>query len=215
MMVSLSGRVSNLRLLILSTFVLALQIGCAPRNSSGDGPVPQFGKFDFQIASGAARLSAVFPLLEIPTGATIPLTGLGNSYIEVGPDFESGGALFVANISLADLLRNPDSFPRVGLPDGRPIPGTRLGSLPGRAVNLPAFGTSLLYSDRDLFGLFLPIDLGNLPVNITTRMRDAEGNIIGMLTAVAKGGASGASGALFLFPIEGTSAQRILLSSLK
>jgi hypothetical protein len=45
-------------------------------------------------------------------------------------------------------------------------------------------------------------------------MRDAQGNIVGVLTAVAKGSKNGASGALFLFPVDGGQSQKMLIANL-
>lgn len=202
-----------LRFLLVVTPLLFLQTGCGTKNSTGNGQVEEIGKFDFNITGGRASLSVAFPKLTIDAGTRIPLRGLSaNSYIELGPDFESGGLLFVASVALTDLANN-NSLQSLGLPDGRLIPGTRSGVLPARVVGLPLFGNSLFYQGGDVFGLFLPIDLGALPVNITTRMRDQAGNIVGVLTAVAKGAKNGVSGALFLFPVENTLSEKVLLAS--
>jgi hypothetical protein len=202
------------RLLVLLGAILCLQTGCAPKNSSGDANVPGMGSFNFAIADGRAQLAVAFTALKIDAGARILIPGLKESYVEIGPDFESGGALFVTSVSISELFRNTSGLTNFGLTDGRSIPGVRAGFLPGRVVQLPLFGNSLFYQGLDLFGVFLPVDFGAFPLNVTTRMRDAQGNIVGVLTAVAKGSKNGASGALFLFPVDGGQSQKMLIANL-
>ncbi len=199
----------------LTLTVLFLQTGCGSRSSDGNGEVDAIGEFSFDIAGDRASLAVIFPLLEIDAGARVPLRGLGDSYVELSPDFDSGVTVFAASMDIAELFRNRGGLLNFGLPDGRPLPGVRVGSLPAQVVQLPLFGNSLLYRGSDIFGMFLPIDLGPLPLNITTRMRDQNGNIVGVLTAVAKFGNDSSSGALFLFPVEGSRSERNLVASLR
>ena len=209
------GSVSIIRLVAIVVALLFLQTGCAPKNSSGDSEIPGVGKFDFTIIDGRANFAVVFSALKIDAGARLVIPGMPQSYIELSPDFESGGMLFVTSVAIAELFKNNSGLPNLGLPDGRPIPGTREGFLPARVVQLPVFGTSVFYQGRDIFGIFVPIEFGPLPVNITTRMRDEMGNLLGVITAVAKGAKQQVSGALFLFPVEGSSSQKMLLASVK
>lgn len=216
MVMGLRGqRAAYIRALLLILPLLFLQTSCASRNSDGSGGVDGIGDFSFDIAGGQASLAVVFPLLEVDAGARIPIQGLGESFIEIGPDFESGGTIFSSSIDIEALFRNRGGLLNFGLPDGRPIPGIRSGGLPAQVVQLPLFGNSLLYRGADIFGMFLPIDLGPLPLNVTTRMRDQNGNIVGVLTAVAKNGNDSVSGALFLFPIEGSRSERNLIAALR
>lgn len=210
-----SNRARYIRAFLLILPLLFLQTSCASRNSDGSGGVEAIGDFAFDISGGNASLAVIFPLLEIDAGARIPLRGLADSYVEIGPDFESGGTIFSASIAVEALFRNRGGLLNFGLPDGRPLPGIRSGGLPAQVVQLPLFGNSLLYRGSDIFGMFLPIDLGPLPLNVTTRMRDQNGNIVGVLTAVAKAGSNSTSGALFLFPIEGSRSERNLIASLR
>ncbi len=187
--------------LLLTTALLVSACG-NDRSSSGDGSVDGVGGFQFSIESGSARLSVAFTGLNIDNGVRVPIFGRGESYIEIGPDFESGGSLFVAHASLKEIFGNRKNLLKWGLPDGRPIPGIRSRYLPARVLKLPLFGNSLLYQGKDIFGIFLPVSLPLHGINISVKMRDQFGNLLGVFTAVAKAGDETSSGALFLFPVD-------------
>ena len=187
-----------------------LLIGCGNKNSSGEGNIDGVSKYNFTISAGRAVLSVVFDNLPIDAGARIPLQRPAGAFIEIGPDFNSGGTLFVISTPLASVMQGNGDLMQVGLPDGRAIPGVRGGVLGAIAVNLPLFGVSYLYMGVDVFGLFLPIKLPNVPVMITTRMRDERGNLIGVIVGIPKGSKGEISGVLFLFPVEGTGAARTI-----
>jgi hypothetical protein len=89
------------------------------------------------------------------------------------------------------------------------------GVLPATALALPALGTTILYMGRDVFGLFFPINLGQLPVTVSVKIRDQKGNLVGTVFAIPKGFlglGNGISGVLFLFPVEGSAAANNLFS---
>ena len=189
---------------------------CGSKEGGGEaGEVPGVGDFFFSMERGRAVLSVVFTKLNVDAGLQVPLGSIRNSYIELSPDFESGGMLFQVSVSIRHLLFHGDNLPQLGLPDGRFIPHIRSGSLPGRVVDIPVFSWGVLYQAEDIFGLFLPVNLDPLPLNVTVRMRDAFGNLLGVFTAVARGKEEHVSGVLFLFPVEGSTGERELLRSLR
>lgn len=209
----------NIRMLSRGThFVLAacfaglMLTGCGSRSASGDGIAGVVSKYQFNIKDGRAILSVTFPSAGIEAGARIPLTRPSGAFIELTPDFESGGTLFVLSTPLASLGGN--GLPVIGLPDGRPLPGVRNGRLPATAANLPVFGSTYMYMGSDVFGLFIPFGLGSLPLTVTVRIRDDKGNLLGTLAAIPKGSTGAVSGILFLFPMEGTAAATNLFKSL-
>lgn len=177
---------------------------CGQYSGSGDGNIEGVSKYSFTVANGRATLAVVFDKLKIDAGVRIPLQRPADGYIEMGPDFNSGGTLFVISAPLASLLGGNGDLLQVGLPDGRPIPGVYNGVIGAVAVKLPLFGISYLYLGSDVYGIFLPLELPNVPVIVTTKMRDEKGNIIGIISGIPKGSKGQISGVLFLFPVEGS-----------
>lgn len=198
----------------LGLISLVVLVGCGSKEVEGDGSIDGISKYRFSVQEGRASLSVVFEKLTIDAGLRIPLARPEGAFVELGPDFESGGALFVISTPLTSLLANNGDLPLVGLPDGRPLPGVREGVLGAIAVNLPVLGITYLYMAEDVFGIFLPVELPNLPVMVTTRIRDEKGNLLGVLVGIPKNSSSQISGALFLFPVEGSVSSRHLEVSL-
>lgn len=196
---------------IIAVFILSISLtACGTRLASGLA-VPGVKNYEFSIQNGQARLSVVFPSFNIDAGARIPLGKPAGAFVELSPDFESGGMLFIISAPLASLL-NGGGLPTMGLPDGRALPGVRGGVLPATGLALPAIGTTILYMGRDVFGLFIPVNLGSLPLTVTVKIRDQQGNLMGTVAAIPKGFTGRISGVLFLFPIEGTAAASALYS---
>jgi len=182
---------------------------CGQGSSSGNPGIEGVNRYDFSFGGGQARLSIVFASLHLDAGATIPLSKPAGSTIQLGPDFSSGGTLFVISVPLAGLINNDTTgMPLLGLPDGRAIPDVVRGAITGSVVDLPLFGISFLYTGKDVFGLFLPIDLPKTTVGVRVRMRDELGNILGYIYGIPKANAKQVSGVLVLVPIDGGSAMR-------
>lgn len=181
----------------------AMLAACGSVSLAGETAVRGLGKYDLTIANGYATLSMVFEDLQADVGARIPLQRPANAFIEIGPDFSSAGTLFKLTVPLASLYQGGSELPLTGLPDGRPIPHIRSGLLGATSVNLPLFGTTYLYLAQDVFGIFIPVELPNVPVMVTTRIRDEGGNVLGALVGIPKGRTGWISGILFLFPMDG------------
>lgn len=197
------GKRGLIRLVV--TVMLGLNLAaCGPTSAKGGSSgINGLGGYKLDIANGYARLSIVFENLQADVGARIPLQRPANAYIEIGPDFNSNGTLFVITVPAASLFQGTDGLPLAGLPDGRPIPYIRNGLLGATQVNLPLFGTTYLYLAADVFGIFIPVNLPDVPVMVTTRIRDEGGNVLGALVGIPKGRTGWISGILFLFPIDG------------
>jgi hypothetical protein len=188
-------------LLSLGLVILTLS-GCA-RKADGDMPIDGLGTFQYSVVNGTASLSVVFEKLHVDAGARIPIQQLEGAFVELAPDFQSGGTIFKVAVPLMSLFHGSENLPVVGLPDGRPIPGVRDGALGAFAMNLPVIGPTYFYQGADAFGLFFALDLPNLPVMVSSNIRDEKGNIIGVIYGVPRGTKGTVSGVLFLFPLEG------------
>jgi hypothetical protein len=197
-------------LLLIASFLLSSLTGCGKKSASGDASsIDGVKKYDFQIKDGRATLVVTLADVHMDAGARIPLTRPAGAFIEIGPDFASGGSFFMISTPLMSLTNN-SGLPMVGLPDGRPLPGIVAGAVQGTAVQLPIFGYTYLYMGDDVFGLFIPLELGKLPVTVKLSIRDEMGNLLGMLFGIPRGNTGHVSGLLFLFPMEGTSTAKNL-----
>lgn len=196
-----------LSLLVCMQLFLA---GCGDKSADGDAGIDGLGKFHFGISSGRAVLSVVFENLVIDAGARIPLTRPEGAFVELSPDFNSAGMLFVFSVPLASLIKGNGDLPQFGLPDGRPLPGVTNGVLGAMALSLPVLGNTFLYLGADAFGIFFPLRLPNLPAMVRTNIRDEKGNILGVIFGIPEGSSGSISGIFFLFPVEGSSSMRFL-----
>lgn len=189
-------------------------MSCGKRSSSGSPGVEGVKNYTFNYGGGNARLSILFANLKIDGGAVIPLSQPAGATIEIGPDFMSEGTLFVITVPLSSLAGNTGGLPLLGLPDGRPIPDVVTGSVNGSVVNLPLFGPSFLYMGKDVFGLFLPVNLPNTFAIVRVKMKDEAGNLLGAFYGIPKMGSKTISGVLVLIPVEGSGASKTLARNL-
>lgn len=198
----LRGMIASWAMIVVA---LLSVVGC--KNGSGNPGIEGVSQYDFRFVSGNIRFSIVFSNLKMDAGAVIPLARPRGATIELGPDFTSGGTLFVVSAPIASLINaDTNGLPLLALPDGRAIPDVVAGSLTGAAVTLPLFGLSYIYIGKDVFGLFLPINLPKTNFIVRVRMHDEANNTLGLFYAIPKSKAREISGVLALLPVEGGSA---------
>lgn len=176
--------------------------GCGNKSVGGDAGIKGVGDFQFSVSSGNARLSVALETLRIEAGARVPLAQPAGAYIEMGPDFKSGGTLLVLSVPLSSLMKDYSNLPQVGLPDGRALPGVRQGALGAVAFELPAIGLTYFYLSGDAYGIFFPVSLPEVPVLVSSKVKDERGNLLGVIWGVPKSGKNQLSGVLFLFPVD-------------
>lgn len=191
--------------LIISLLLAAALLfpGCGKKEAGGDSGIKGVGDFHFAVLNGEASLSVVFENLAIDAGARIPIQTPAGAYIELGPDFLTGGTLLKLSVPLSSLMKDYSNLPQVGLPDGRVLPGVREGALGAVAFELPAIGLTYFYLSGDAYGVFFPVSLPEVPVLVSSKIKDEKGNLLGVIWGVPKDGSKRQSGVLFLFPIDG------------
>lgn len=128
-----------------------------------------------------------------------------NSYVEVGPDFESGGTLIVFGISLQDVFHGGvEQLDPMTLPGGRPLPGIASGMLPAAAFTIKQWANMSLYLGPDVFGLFVPIKYGNdVPSAILTWRYYVGDKRVGNLSFVGPDNTGENSGVLLMLDLKG------------
>jgi len=191
----------NIFCLALAAAALLLP-GCGKKTVSGLAGIKGVGDFQFSVASGNARLSVVLETVVVEGGVRVPIAQPAGSYVEMGPDFQSGGTLLVLSVPLSSLMKDYTGLPAVGLPDGRPLPGVREGVLGAVAFELPVIGLTYFYLSNDAYGVFFPVALPQVPVLVSSKIKDERGNLLGVIWGVPSGGKNSVSGVLFLFPVD-------------
>ena len=149
-------------------------------------------------------ITAVFENLEIMGGLRYAVPKYPNSYLELGPDFESDGALLSIAISLQDL--GSGSLTKLDpqtLPGGRPIPGIRGGKLPSVAFSIEELNNIHIYAGNSFLGVFLPMDSIDIQYLILTyRFHLKNGTRAGNISIIGQDHNGENSGALLLLKLK-------------
>ena len=152
---------------------------------------------DVEYDSEFIYITALFDNLQVLGGLRYVIPKYPNSYLEVGPDFESNGTLMSIAIAFKDLgsgkLNNLD--PQT-LPGGRPLPGIRGGKLPSIAFSIEKFNNIHIYAGNKFLGVFLPmpsLDIDHLILtyrfNLDNGTRAGNFSIVGQDKNGENGGA--------------------------
>lgn len=106
-------------------------------------------------------ISAVFENVQLDGGLRYNIPKFKYSFIEISPDLESNGTLMQVSVSLKDVIDGGlDSLDPQKLPGGRNLPGVSSGSLPAVAFSIEKFRNMSFYVGKDVFGVFLPANVG-------------------------------------------------------
>ena len=110
------------------------------------------------VEDGYMSISSVFHNIELLGGLRYSIPKYPNSYLEIGPDFETEGTLLSIHIAFSDLGSNDlEKLDPQTLPGGRPLPGVRSGRLPAIAFKVEKFNNIHIYAGNSFFGIFLPM----------------------------------------------------------
>ncbi len=119
-----------------------------------------------------------------------------DSYVDLSGDAATGGAHMSFVVSINGLLKGlGNSVDPLKLPGGRLLPGVASGALPAVAFSIEKFKNITFYIGKDVFGFFVPFDVGfdaNIASfryyigskrggNISLVGRDTEGSNSGIL----------------------------------
>ncbi|WP_417334833.1 hypothetical protein [Halobacteriovorax marinus] len=114
-----------------------------------------------QLLQDNLMISMVLENVVLDGGLRYNIPKYPNSYIEISPDLQSSGTLLSVSVSLDDVFDD-----RLGnldpqrLPGGRALPGVAGGQLPAVAFSIEKFHNMSLYVGPEVFGIFVPADLG-------------------------------------------------------
>lgn len=151
----------------LRTFSLGLSLtallgftSCGSDNSSNieipgvDGP-------KVSLLQDKMIVSMTFEAIELDGGLRYSIPRYPNSWLEIAPDLETNGTNMTMSLAISDILNSdlllldPQS-----LPGGRALPGVRTGALPSVAFSVENFNNMSFYVGPEVFGFFIPANLG-------------------------------------------------------
>jgi hypothetical protein len=115
------------------------------------------------VVNDGLLVTMIFEQIAIDGGLRYEIPEYQESYVEVGPDLQSGGTLMSIFVSFADVFDNDGylkSLDPQALPGGRPIPGLASGTLPAVAFSIPEFNNIAFYLGNDIYAIFVPVKLG-------------------------------------------------------
>lgn len=194
--------------LIAMSLIAMTAAGCGKGNGKNvqiDGVKgPDFNIIYADGKPSMASLSMKFLNMNVDGGLRIQIPHTDNSYLELGPDFETNGTLLALYLDLKDmkfLSNNGLQFldPKT-LPGGRPLPGVSSGTMPAVALEIQKLLDMTVYVGPKAIGLFIPVRLGNNNAILTFRFYDTKGNSVGNLSLVGADSEGKHDGIFILFP---------------
>ena len=136
-----------------------------------------------------------------------------NSFIELGPDFESAGTLLAVSVSLKDVFAHIDAgltlLDPQRLPGGRALPGVLSGQLPAVAFSIEKFQNISIYLGTKVFGIFVPVNFDIGVNNIITARYYINGQRGGNLSMIGKDENGKNSGFLLLIDLGTTQVNQL------
>lgn len=187
---------------MMTVLTLGFTASCGSNDSSNidiagvDGP-------HVSLMQDNLLVSAVFENIQLEGGLRYNIPKYKYSYVEISPDLQSAGTLMQVSISLKDIYESGlDMQEPQKLPGGRNLPGVKAGSLPAVAFTIEKFKNMTLYVGKDVFGIFLPTDVG-VEGAIASFRYYAGGNRAGTISLVGADHNGENSGILLLLDMKG------------
>lgn len=175
---------------------------------SGSRKIAGLENFSVGVLQKNLLVSFMTTAVNWDVGASFKIPGLLNSTLGIAPDLSGKGTVFQFVVPLSDLMEG-QTFPSMGLPDGRPIPDIKGGALPRWDVpisNGPNGMTLSVYLSDEAFGIFAPIPLKVL-AQVSVKIEDERGNLLGKAYAIPLNVSGSGSGLFILLPYLGGAPQ--------
>lgn len=191
--------------------LLMILTGCGDGSDGRNIQIPGVQGPTVTLNQDNILVSFVFENLSLDGGIRYAIPRYPNSYIEVSPDLLSGGTLMAVNLKIDDVFNGGlQQLPAQYLPGGRPLPGVATGRLPAVAFSIEKFRNMAFYVGPQIFGIFVPADLG-IGNSIATFRYYTEGSRTGNLSLVGHDANGENSGILLMLDMN-SSVQRQLKS---
>lgn len=150
-----------------NTLFLALLLGLSTLLTSCGGAsgrnidIPGVQGPTVTLTGDKVLISLVFENMMLDGGLRYNIPKYDRSYLELSPDLQSGGTLMAISVDLDDVFGGTvGQLDPQTLPGGRALPGVAGGSLPAVAFSIESFHNMAFYLGPDVFGVFIPVNLG-------------------------------------------------------
>jgi len=195
----------NIKAIIMAISLSLFLVGCGGQTGTSNLSIPGVTGPKVTLTSDSVMISAIFQNLLLDGGLRYAIPKYPNSFIEIGPDLQSGGTLMSVNVSLKDVFAHIDSgltlLEPQKLPGGRPLPGVLSGQLPAVAFSIPKFKNMSVYLGPKVFGVFIPVSVDIGVNNIITARYYIKSQRGGNLSLVGKDEKGQNSGFLLLIDL--------------
>ena len=162
------------------------------------------------LNSDDVLIAMVFENIALDGGLRYAIPKYNNSYIEISPHLQSGGTLMSVSVSLDDIFDGGlQQLDPQKLPGGRALPGVPSGSLPAVAFSIEAFYNMAFYLGPDVYGIFVPVDLG-IQNSIATFRFFVDGGRAGNISLVGNDVDEENGGILLLLDLKGATSKKDL-----
>jgi hypothetical protein len=163
------------------------------------------------VVDDGLLVTMVFQKIVMDGGLRYEIPEYQESYVEVGPDLQSGGTLMAIYISFLDVFDNAGylkSLDPQTLPGGRPIPGLASGALPAVAFSIPEFHNVSFYLGNNIYALFVPVDIGIKNAIATFRFY-SDGARVGNISLVGEDNSGENAGVLLALDLGSKAAKMV------
>lgn len=196
---------SKIRILVTGCFMIfALMFATSCGESGTNVTIPGLQGPTVVINGNQVLVSMILENLVIDGGLRYNIPDHPSSYLEIGPDLQSGGTLVSFSFDINDVLNGElRGFDPQRLPGGRALPGVSTGSLPALAFSIERFHNISIYYGPKAFGLFIPANIGVNGAMATFRYY-IGGKRMGNLTIVGADERGENAGVLLLLDMNAT-----------
>jgi hypothetical protein len=188
-------------LLLSLTLLLTLGLTTSCGSSGTNISISGLQGPNVSLLNDSILVSLVFENIQIDGGLRYSIPKYTESYLELSPDATSGGTYMSISISLNDVLNGDLSkLDPQYLPGGRNLPNISGGKLPAVAFSVEKFNNMSFYLGSNVFGIFLPVDVG-VDQTITSFRYYINSKAAGTISLVGKDTNGENSGVLLMLNI--------------
>ncbi len=201
--------------LALCAFSLLVFTGCG-KDSGKNIKLEGIQGPKITLIQDSVLISMVFENIQLDGGLRYNIPKYKYSFIEISPDVATSGTVMNVSIGLKDLLGDGvTQLDPQRLPGGRNLPGVRTGALPAVAFSIEKFHNMSVYASKDVFGLFIPANIGVDGAIASFRFYIGDKKA-GTISLVGRDDAGANSGVLLLLDMKGQVKEQLMnLSSSK
>lgn len=182
----------SLILAMLMSFALFLT-GCG-NGGTANIQIPGVAGPTVKLEAQNIVIDVVFEKIMMEGGLHYAIPQLEDSFVDLSADPTTGGTHMAFTVSIAGLLKGYGAgVDPLKLPGGRLLPGVASGALPAVAFTVEKFQNVTFYIGKDVFGFFVPCDVG-FDANIASfryYIGDKRGGNISMVGRDVDGANSG------------------------